>query len=67
MNLWGILMYANNGMDGVTKHLLYVDRLLKLFRTRQSARDYINANFGYIKERHGWRMPTPIKVLRREK
>ena len=51
-------------------HLLHSEALPCLFRTRDEARKYANERLGYIKRRpdlredpHGWRMPTPIRVV----
>lgn len=56
-------------MDGVRTHLIYKDRLPVLFRTRRAAREFIESDYGYIRERsylkaepHGWRMPIPVRV-----
>ena len=75
-NLWAGQWYSRNLLDGVTKHLLYLDCLPVLFRTRKACREFIKENYGYIKDRkdlrtepHGWRLPRAVKVsvtIRRE-
>ena len=67
--IWGILWHSENKLNGVTEHLIHKDCFPCLFHTRREARDSIQSNFGYIKNRpdlrlepHGWRMPRPVKV-----
>jgi len=68
-NLWGGQWYSRNRLDGVTRHLLYDNCLPVLFRTRRECREYIEREYGYIKDRkdlrgepHGWRLPKAVKV-----
>ena len=70
MNLWAGQWYSHNRLDGVRKHILYGNNCLPvLFGTRKECREYIEKNYGYIKNRkdlreepHGWRLPRAIKV-----
>ena len=66
---WGVMWYSKNRLDGVTKRLRYDGLNPYLFRTRREAREFINEQWGYIKNRrdlrvepHGWRMPRAVKV-----
>lgn len=67
--LWAGQWYSNNILDGITRHLLYENRLPVLFRTRRECRQFIKDRYGYIKDRkdlrqepHGWRLPKAVKV-----
>lgn len=67
---WGVLWSSENRLDGKKQHLMYDDDCLPaLFRTRKEAREWINAQYGYIRERidlkaepHGWRIPKAVRV-----
>lgn len=67
--LWGVQWYSKNKLDGANRHIIYVDGLPALFRTKRKAVEFIDVNYGYIRNRrdlrgepHGWRIPKPIKV-----
>ena len=81
---WAIKWRSDNRLDGKCETLLgrYSGRnsgqcpdfmeghIIMVFRTRQSARDYISINYGYIADRpdlkaepHGWKVPVPVKVI----
>jgi len=67
--MWALEWYSKNRIDGEKKHLVHYLGLVKLFRTREKAREYRDERFGYIrnrpdlrKEPHGWRLPQPVKV-----
>ena len=69
MNLWAAQWRSENKLDGKREHVMYVDCLPKLFRTRREAVEWIKATHGYIATRsdlraepHGWKMPKPIRV-----
>lgn len=69
MNLWAGEWHSRNNLDGETRHLLYENYLPKVFRTRRQCREWINENYGYIRDRedlrqepHGWRLPRAVKV-----
>jgi hypothetical protein len=66
---WSALWRSENKLDGKREHLLFENYFPVMFRTRKQAREYINARYGYIKERkdlqqepHGWKMPTPVRI-----
>lgn len=67
--LWGLQWRSVNRRDGEQSHLLNDQFIPVLFRTRAEARQYAEAEYGYIKHRpdlrgepHGWRMPRPVRV-----
>jgi hypothetical protein len=76
MTIWAAKWYSKSKLSGESIHLIYDTStgVPALFRTRQQCRDFIRANYEYIKrdkslreEPHGWRMPKPVKVEVREK
>ena len=68
--LWGGMWRSENKLDGKTQHLLNRGGGVPLlFRTRKEVREFINQDYGYIRERedlreepHGWKMPIPVRV-----
>ena len=65
---WAVLWHSKNKLDGIREHIIFEERLPRLFNTWQQARNYAVKKFGYIRfrkdlrsEPHGWRMPRPIK------
>jgi hypothetical protein len=67
---WSALWRSNNKLHGKQESLIYRNRIVVLFRTRQEARNFINKEYGYIKqdailmaEPHGWKIPIPIRVI----
>ena len=69
MALWAGMWRSKNKLDGITEHLLYEDCIPVLFRTRKSAKAWIDKKFGYIRSRkdlrsepYGWRLPHPVRV-----
>lgn len=70
---WAALWHSKSRLSGVTEHLIFENFMPKLFRTRAEARAFIEERYGYIKDRkdlrgqpHGWRLPSPIKVIIKE-
>ena len=68
-NKWAIKWRSKNRLNGKREHFIFRDCQPKLFRTRWQARDFIKAEYGYIKDRpdlkaepHGWKMPIAVKV-----
>lgn len=68
--LWAAKWRSQNRQDGRTEHLINVDTIPALFRTRRACREFIDRGYGYIRERpdlraepHGWRLPTPVRVV----
>lgn len=66
---WAALWQSENKMDGKTRYIIYRNLLPALFKTRKQARDYIEKEYSYIRNRpdlkaepHGWRMPKAIRV-----
>lgn len=67
---WCLRWNSESNLDGISRHFIFEKRLPALFRTREEARRYATEHWGYIKKRpdlraepHGWRMPTPIRVM----
>ena len=67
---WAAMWHSENGLDGVDEHLIRDPiGIIKLFRSREEARDFIEKQYGYIRRRpdlkaepHGWRIPRPVKL-----
>lgn len=67
---WAAIWRSKNKLDGHRKHMIFGDNLLlAIFRTRHLAQNFIEAKYGYIRNRadlqaepHGWRIPKVIKV-----
>lgn len=66
---WAGLWYSRNRFAGVTRHFLFEDGNVALFKTRAAARKYIQEKYGYIRDRHdlriephGWRVPSAVRV-----
>ena len=69
VNLWAAEWYSKNLLDGERRHIINLNCLPALFRTRRECRAFIKEKYGYIAERpdlrvepHGWRMPQAVKV-----
>lgn len=69
-SVWGVLWRSKNSLDGTTEHIMCDGGLPKLFRTRKQARQWIDAEYGYIMRRpdlrakqHGWRLPLAVRVV----
>jgi hypothetical protein len=67
---WAAQWHSVNRLDGDRTHIIHVNLYPAFFQTRQEARDFIETNFGYIRDRpdlqaepHGWKMPKPILVV----
>ena len=66
---WGVLWRSECRLDGVSSHLIHRNLLPAIFKTRKQAVDFIEKEYGYIRQRpdlksepHGWRMPKPVRV-----
>jgi len=71
-NLWAAQWYSSNA-QGVDMHIIRENGIPPLFVTKKECNEWIKERFGYIATRsdlrkapHGWRMPTPIKVVVQE-
>ncbi len=68
--MWGALWRSENKLDGKTEYLIYSDcGIPQLFKTRKSAREWIEMKYGYLFNRHdltvepyGWKMPRAVKI-----
>ena len=83
MMTWAIKWRSNCHIDGRREHLMgrygcgiraapdHLAGYTKMaFKTRQSAREFITENYGYIRTRpdlrrepHGWKIPIPVRVI----
>ena len=68
MNLWGIVWRSNDRIDGRLEYLMCCGTPY-LFQSRKEARELIEREWGYIRNRpdlrsepHGWKMPKAVKV-----
>ncbi len=68
--LWAAEWCSKNLLDGEERHLINRDSVPVLFRTRKRTREWIEAEYGYIrtradlrKEPHGWSIPKAVKVI----
>lgn len=66
---WAALWRSDNELDGKREHIMFENRMPKLFHTRAEARQWIVAKYGYIRqspdlrrEPHGWKTPIPVRV-----
>jgi len=66
---WGVIWRSEDRLDGKREHLLFENRLPRLFFTRREAREYAEKRYGYIRKRkdlrdepHGWKMPVAARV-----
>lgn len=79
---WAAQWRSENRIDGRRRHLIgtigtepkqptdgHGRAMTALFLTRAECREWIERNFGYIRERedlrsepHGWSLPVPVKV-----
>jgi len=69
VNLWAAEWHSKCLLDGEKRHIINMNLLPVLFRTRRKCREFIENNYGYINERpdlkaepHGWRIPQAVKV-----
>ena len=68
---WAVLWRENNKLDGKNEHILgNGNGLPLLFDTRSQAREYLEARYGYIRNRKdlkaepfGWKMPIAVKIV----
>lgn len=67
---WAIQFRSKNSLDGYRSHLVRENGQVLLFNTRSQARDFVNKNYGYIKDRndlkkepHGWKIPRVVKIV----
>jgi len=66
---WGIVWRSQNARDGRQESLLWNYGLPRIFETRRKAREWIEGEYGYIRNRPdlrgeplGWRMPKPVRI-----
>ena len=66
---WGAMWRSCNRLNGESRHIMFRDQQPAMFRTRKEAREWIDAEYGYIGERkdlqsepHGWRKPIPVRL-----
>ncbi len=67
-SLWAVLWRSENKLNKI-ECILRDNRVPPIFATRREAQEWINREYGYIKDRpdlraepHGWKMPLPVKV-----
>ena len=67
---WGIQHRRDNKLDGYRSWLHRENQFIKLFHTRQDARDFLEKKFGLMRDRldlfkepHGCKMPRVVKLL----
>ena len=70
MTLWAAEWYSKNKLDGERRHIIYANGVPALFRSRRACRNFINDQYGEIRDRsdlreepHGWGIPKAIKVI----
>lgn len=68
-NLWGVMWHEDSWLDGELEHLMRLNCMPVLFRTRREARAWVKRHYGYILKRPdlkaqpcGWMQPYPVKV-----
>jgi hypothetical protein len=73
---WALEWHADSDLDGCEKWLMVMNRWkedgsrrITLFETRKEAREYRDAQYGYIKDRpdlkaqpHAWKLPSVVRV-----
>ena len=66
---WAAMWRSRNKLNGSTRFLLRKQRVVQTFPTRELAREWIELEYGYIRDRrdlrrepHGWMMPVPVRV-----
>jgi hypothetical protein len=66
---WAAEVVSVNRLDGRRSHLAHEGLVPRLFPTRAECRAFIDARYGYIRDRpdlqrepHGWRVPRAILV-----
>lgn len=71
--LWIPKWATKNRLDGKRSVLVWHKMMPALFRSRRECRDFIEREYGYIKNRpdlcqepHGWTLPKPVKVIIKE-
>ena len=73
MNAWAVEWHDHNRVEGCQRHLQWSPETgpgdYRLFRTRRACRAYIEARYGYIRERpdlraepFAWRLPQAVRV-----
>ena len=69
VSTWGIKWRSASKLNGVTEHIVSLNLLPVLFKTRKQARRHIEDRFGYMRNRpdlrcepHGWKIPVAIRV-----
>jgi len=67
--LWAAQWRSKNKLDGETTHIIKVNLIPALFKTKRECLAFIKEKYGYIAMRkdlridpHGWKVPIPIKV-----
>jgi hypothetical protein len=67
--LWAAKWSTTNELDGHREYIYIGAGTPKIFRTRQECRDFIEYEWGYIRNRpdlkrepHCWRVPKAVKV-----
>lgn len=66
---WGIEWRNDSAFTGRRRQYLVWEHDVRLYRTRQACREFIEERFGYIRKRpdlkakpHGWRIPRAVRV-----
>jgi len=67
--LWAAQWRSKNNLDGDTTHIIRVNLIPALFKTKRECLAFIKDEYGYIVKRkdlraepHCWAIPIPIKV-----
>lgn len=66
---WGLEWRSRNQLDGTQRHIVMLNLVPALFKTRREARALQQAQYGYIgrhsdlrKEPHGWTVPAVVRI-----
>lgn len=69
-NLWCALWRSECKLDGKSEHIIRVNLVPVIFKTKRQCKAWIDEHYRYIKirkdlrgEPHGWRLPKPVKIV----
>ena len=67
---WAVVWRSESKLDGKREHFMFTEGRVALFRSRRLARETMQKEWGYIKDRpdlraepHGWKLPTVRRVI----
>lgn len=70
---WAALWRSRCRLDGKVEYIINRDLVPAIFRTRKQAAEFVEREYGFIKDRkdlrdepHGWKYPKLIKVVVKE-